>query len=139
FRRHAAYGCDHHLRRARAVARPARGGAIARCLAGRTAAYRRGDSHGESASRAGGGARHSRRRATQSPTQQLFASLIGLEVSPRTIRECIAFWRQISAKVSAEDRERLWEEAYALPIPAEISDPEGFLKGRSAPDDLSSL
>lgn len=80
-----------------------------------------------------------RRRATQSPTQQLFASLIGLEVSPRTIRECVAFWRQISEKVTAEDRDRLWEEAYALPIPAEISDPEGFLKGRSAPDDLSSL
>lgn len=80
-----------------------------------------------------------RRRATQSPTQQLFASLVGLEVSPRTIRECIAFWRRISELISQQDRDRLWEEAYALPIPSEISDPEGFLKGRSAPDDLSSL
>jgi putative hydrolase len=80
-----------------------------------------------------------RRRATQSPTQQLFASLIGLEVSPRTIRECISFWRRISELVSGHDRDQLWEEAYALPTPDEISDPEGFIKGRSAPDDLSTL
>jgi len=80
-----------------------------------------------------------RRRATQSPTQQLFASLIGLEVSPRTIRECIAFWRRIADLVTPEERDRLWEEAYALPTPSEIADPEGFLRGRSAPDDLSSL
>jgi putative hydrolase len=80
-----------------------------------------------------------RRRATQSPTQQLFASLVGLEVSPRTIRECVDFWNQISEILPIEERDRLWEEPFALPTSDEIADPQGFLRGRSAPDDLSSL
>jgi putative hydrolase len=80
-----------------------------------------------------------RRRATQSPTQQLFASLIGLEVSPRTIRECANFWNLVTERLSAEERDRLWEDPYALPTLEEISDPENFLKGRTVPDDLSGL
>lgn len=80
-----------------------------------------------------------RRRATQSPTQQLFASLIGLEVSPRTIRECANFWNLVTERLSAQERDRLWEDPYALPTLEEISDPENFLKGRTVPDDLSGL
>ncbi len=80
-----------------------------------------------------------RRRATQSPTQQLFASLIGLEVSPRTIRECANFWNLVTERLSTEERDRLWEDPYALPTVEEISDPENFLKGRTVPDDLSGL
>ena len=80
-----------------------------------------------------------RRRATQSPTQQLFASLIGLEVSPRTIRECANFWNLVTERLSAGERDRLWEDPYALPTLEEIADPENFLKGRTVPDDLSGL
>ena len=80
-----------------------------------------------------------RRRVTQSPTQQLFASLIGLEVSPRTIRECANFWSYVSQKLTAQERDRLWEDPYALPTVEEISDPESFLKARTVPDDLSGL
>ena len=80
-----------------------------------------------------------RRRATQSPTQELFASLIGLEVSPRTIRECATFWRAVTASLSIEERDGLWEDPFALPTVGEISDPESFLRSRRAPDDLSGL
>lgn len=80
-----------------------------------------------------------RRRATQSPTQELFASLIGLEVSPRTIRECANFWLQVTSALSIEDRDQLWEEPFALPTIEEIADPESFLRTRRAPDDLSGL
>ena len=80
-----------------------------------------------------------RRRATQSPTQELFASLIGLEVSPRTIRECANFWREVTNALSIEERDQLWEEAFALPNVEEIADPEKFLRTRRAPDDLSGL
>lgn len=80
-----------------------------------------------------------RRRATQSPTQELFASLIGLEVSPRTIRECSNFWREVTSALSVEERDRLWEEAFALPTVEEVSDPVNFLRTRRAPDDLSGL
>jgi putative hydrolase len=80
-----------------------------------------------------------RRRATQSPTQQLFASLVGLEVSPRTIRECARFWRELSAMVSLRERDQLWEDPFALPTADEIADPQIFLTGRQVPDDLSNL
>jgi len=80
-----------------------------------------------------------RRRATQSPTQELFASLIGLEVSPRTIRECSNFWREVTTSLSLEERDRLWEDPFALPTVEEASDPESFLRTRRAPDDLSGL
>jgi uncharacterized protein (DUF2342 family) len=65
--------------------------------------------------------------------------LIGLEVSPRTIRECANFWNLVTERLSAEERDRLWEDPYALPTLEEISDPENFLKGRTVPDDLSGL
>ena len=80
-----------------------------------------------------------RRRATQSPTQQLFASLVGLEVSPKTIRECAKFWREISELVSLKERDQLWEDPFALPTADEIADPKIFLSGRQVPDDLSNL
>lgn len=80
-----------------------------------------------------------RRRATQSPTQELFASLIGLEVSPRTIRECSNFWQAMTNSLTIEERDGLWEDPYALPRSGEVSDPESFLNSRRVPDDLSGL
>ena len=79
-----------------------------------------------------------RRRATQSPTQQLFAALVGLEVSPRTARECATFWREIG-ELKAENRDRLWEDAVLLPEQNDLADPIKFLKSTIVPDDLSGL
>ena len=80
----------------------------------------------------------SRRRATQSPTQQLFAALVGLEVSPRTARECAAFWHGIG-EMKNENRDRLWEDAVLLPQQSDLADPVKFLKSTVVPDDLSGL
>ena len=80
-----------------------------------------------------------RRRATHSPTQQLFASLIGLEVSPRTARECASFWRTIGETQSETHRDKLWEDAVLLPREVDLADPLKFLKSTIVPDDLSGL
>lgn len=80
-----------------------------------------------------------RRRATESPTEQLFASLIGLEVSPRRARECSLFWRRITELREIAGRDQLWEEAILLPTQASLADPEGFLLSRTVPDDISGL
>lgn len=80
-----------------------------------------------------------RRRATNSPTQQLFATLVGLEVSPRRTRESIAFWEKIVELTDVQTRDQVWEEAVLLPNAAALQDPEGFLKSRTIPDDLSGL
>lgn len=80
-----------------------------------------------------------RRRATNSPTQQLFATLVGLEVSPRRTREAISFWEKIAELKDIQSRDQIWEEAVLLPTAHQLLDPEGFLKSRTIPDDLSGL
>ena len=78
-----------------------------------------------------------RRRATSSPAQQLFASLFGLEVSPRMSRESSAFWSQIRSLRDVTARDRIWSGI--LPTNEELTDAEGYLRSIEIPDDLSSL
>ena len=80
-----------------------------------------------------------RRRATNSPTQQLFATLVGLEVSPRRTREAISFWEKIASLKDIQVRDQIWDESFLLPTAADLNNPEGFLKAREIPDDLSGL
>jgi uncharacterized protein (DUF2342 family) len=80
-----------------------------------------------------------RRRATNSPTQQLFATLLGLEVSPRLTREATSFWEKLEKIDSISARDKIWEEAFLLPNASQLLDPEGFSKSRKIPDDLSGL
>jgi putative hydrolase len=80
-----------------------------------------------------------RMRATNSPTQQLFASLVGLEVSPRKTREASAFWKKLAEISDVQKRDQIWDESFLLPTADQLSDPEEFMKGRTVPDDLSGL
>lgn len=80
-----------------------------------------------------------RRRATKSPTQELFATLVGLEVSPRRTREAIAFWEKIVELQDIKSRDEIWDESFLLPRGDQLHDAEGFLKSRTVPDDLSGL
>ena len=78
-----------------------------------------------------------RRRATSSPAQQLFASLFGLEVSPRMEREASSFWLQIRQLRDLESRDRIWSGI--LPSHEELLTPETYLHSVEVPDDLSGL
>ena len=83
-----------------------------------------------------------RRRATKSPTQQLFTTLLGLEVSPRKMRECATFWFEVSEDLGAlgvAGRDNRWEDPVLLPTAQDLSDVKKFLNSTSAPDDLSGL
>lgn len=80
-----------------------------------------------------------RRRATKSPTQQLFATMVGLEVSPRRAREAREFWNQVAKLRDIKVRDGIWDEAVLLPSAEQLSDAEGFLKAMTVPDDLSGL
>ena len=80
-----------------------------------------------------------RRRATNSPTQQLFATLVGLEVSPRRTREAITFWEKVAELKDIQARDQIWDEAVLLPTADDLLDAEAFLKARTIPDDLSGL
>ena len=78
-----------------------------------------------------------RRRAAASPAQQLFSSMLGLEVSPKLTREASAFWKKIREVKSIAERDQIWSGL--LPTAEDLLSPEKFLASTSIPDDLSGL
>lgn len=85
-----------------------------------------------------------RSRIESAPTQQLFAMLLGLQISPRLTRECSHFWNEIYELSGALDggievRDHRWEDPALLPQVDEISDPAKYLQSTTVPDDLSGL
>ena len=78
-----------------------------------------------------------RRRATSAPAQQLFSSLLGLQVSPRLTREATVFWKQVREMKSIESRDRIWSGI--LPTSDDLLNAESFMKSLEIPDDLSGL
>jgi putative hydrolase len=80
-----------------------------------------------------------RRRAVNSPMQQLFATLLGLEVSPRKMREATAFWSEVKSLRGSDGRDRCWEDPAFLPMPNDLKDVAAFLNSVTVPDDLSGL
>ena len=78
-----------------------------------------------------------RRRAANAPAQQLFSSMLGLQVSPKQTREASAFWSKIREMKSIAERDQIWSGL--LPTSDDLLDPEKFLDSTSIPDDLSGL
>ena len=61
-----------------------------------------------------------RRRATGGPAEQTFATLVGLELRPRKLREAAALWERLTEAVGADARDGVWQHPDLLPG-AEIS------------------
>jgi len=80
-----------------------------------------------------------RSRVSNSPTQQLFKSLLNLEVSPRKMRETAAFWGALYELGGADIRDHRWEDSTLLPRTEDLADPAAFLQSTTVPDDLSGL
>ncbi|CAN2176630.1 COG5282 Uncharacterized conserved protein [Candidatus Nanopelagicaceae bacterium] len=78
-----------------------------------------------------------RRRASAAPAQQLFSSMLGLQVSPKLTREASAFWKKIREVKSIAERDQIWSGL--LPTAEDLLDPEKFLNSTTIPDDLSGL
>lgn len=68
-----------------------------------------------------------RRRATSSPAQSTFATLVGLELKPRRTREAAAFWRTLTDKLGVEKRDAIWDHPDLLPSNEDIDNVEGYL------------
>jgi putative hydrolase len=80
---------------------------------------------------------HRRKRATSAPSQQLFKTLLGLEVSPRLAREASAFWSRVRELKDVSARDQIWSGI--LPSATELLAPDLFLASTEIPDDLSGL
>lgn len=64
-----------------------------------------------------------RRRATGGPAESAFATLVGLELRPRRLREAAAMWQAVTDAVGAEARDALWAHPDILPGSSDIDDP----------------
>ncbi len=79
-----------------------------------------------------------RRRATGGPAEQTFASLVGLELRPRRLRDAATLWSSLRARQGIEARDGVWMSAALLPSAADLDDPLGFREDASAPSELST-
>ena len=78
-----------------------------------------------------------RRRATSAPAQQLFATMFGLQVSPKLAREATTFWKAVREVKDLEGRDRIWSGI--LPTSEDLFTPQNYLASIEIPDDLSGL
>lgn len=78
-----------------------------------------------------------RSRATSAPAQQLFKTMLGLEVSPKLSREASAFWNHVRTAKDIAARDNIWSGI--LPSATELLAPDLFLASTEIPDDLSGL
>ncbi len=68
-----------------------------------------------------------RRRAVGGPAEQAMASLVGLELRPRRLREAAAMWRAVTDAVGIEARDRLWDYPDLMPGASDIDDPQALV------------
>jgi uncharacterized protein (DUF2342 family) len=72
-----------------------------------------------------------RRRATGGPAESALATLVGLELRPRRLRDAAAMWRAVTDAVGVAARDALWTHPDLLPTAADLDDP-GPLAARLA-------
>lgn len=65
-----------------------------------------------------------RRRSASGVSQKTFATLLGLELTPKLVRECEALWSRVSTEFGIQMRDRLISHPDQLPSLEEIQDPE---------------
>jgi putative hydrolase len=71
-----------------------------------------------------------RRRATGGPAERTFATLVGLELRPRRLREAGTIWQGLTSERGVAGRDAVWAHPDLLPTADDFDDPEGFVRGR---------
>jgi putative hydrolase len=74
-----------------------------------------------------------RRRANGGPAEQTFATLIGLELRPRRLRDAARLWASLTDARGPQGRDALWGHPDMLPTADDLDDPDGFVH-REQPD-----
>jgi putative hydrolase len=68
-----------------------------------------------------------RRRATGGPAEQTFATLVGLELRPRKLREAAVLWERLTQAIGADARDAVWQHPDLLPSADDLDEPAGFI------------
>ena len=83
-----------------------------------------------------------RRRAAGGPAEATFASLVGLTLRPRRLREAAALWQAVQEQHGAAARDSVWLHPDLLPASEDLDEPTRFVERIGAgevPLDLSGL
>jgi putative hydrolase len=71
-----------------------------------------------------------RRRATGGPAERTFATLVGLELRPRKLREATTIWQGLTEARGIEGRDALWAHPDLLPVADDLENPDAFVQGQ---------
>jgi putative hydrolase len=71
-----------------------------------------------------------RRRATGGPAERTFATLVGLELRPRRLREATAIWQGLTEARGIDGRDALWAHPDLLPTADDLENPDAFVRGQ---------
>ena len=83
-----------------------------------------------------------RRRASGGPAETTFATLVGLELRPRRLRDAARLWVALEEAQGAAGRDAVWDHPDLLPSTDDLDAVDDFVARRTdgeAPLDLSSL
>jgi putative hydrolase len=82
-----------------------------------------------------------RRRAAGGPAEQTFATLVGLQLRPRRLRDAANLWAAVRDARGPEGRDEHWAHPDLLPTAADLDDPIGFARasGQSVDIDISDF
>lgn len=68
-----------------------------------------------------------RRRATGGPAEQTFATLVGLELRPRKLREAGVLWERLTQAAGVDARDAVWQHPDLLPDSSDLDEPAAFI------------
>jgi putative hydrolase len=80
-----------------------------------------------------------RRRASGGPAEQTFATLVGLELRPRRLRDAATVWGAMTQQHGADARDRLWSHPDLLPTSDDLDEPLDFVGRQGLDDELAAL
>jgi putative hydrolase len=80
-----------------------------------------------------------RRRASGGPAEQTFATLVGLQLRPRRLRDAASVWAAMAAQHGVAARDRLWSHPDLLPTSDDLDEPMDFVGRQGMDDELAAL
>ena len=80
-----------------------------------------------------------RRRASGGPAEQTFATLVGLQLRPRRLRDAAVVWGAMGQQHGRSARDKLWGHPDLLPTSDDLDEPLDFVSRQGLDDELTAL
>ena len=80
-----------------------------------------------------------RRRASGGPAEQTFATIVGLELRPRRLRNAAKLWRLLGEQRGTAGRDALWAHPDLVPSADDLDDPAAFVSREELADPIAEL